>query len=400
LADKVVLAYSGGLDTTVAIPWMKENYGCEVVAVLIDVGRAGDQTVAKERALAAGALAAEVIDAQEVFADEYLAPVLRANALYEKKYPLVSALSRPLICKLMVDVAKRHGADAVAHGCTGKGNDQVRFTLGLLSLDPELEILAPARDWGMSREQCIAYAEERNIPISVTKKSPYSIDSNLWGRSIECGVLEDPWNEPPEDIYELTTDPESAPDKPTYIEVGFESGIPASLDGAKMSLRELITAVETVVGTHGFGRVDMVENRLIGIKSREIYESPAGLALIMAHQHLEDMVLERDTTHFKYLAEQKYTEMVYNGKWFSPLTRALDAFITSTQEPVTGMIRLKLYKGQCTVVGRKSSESLYNLDLATYETGDLFSHESAAGFLDLYGLPLKVWAMREKNKGE
>ncbi len=400
MADKVVLAYSGGLDTTVAIPWMKENYGCEVIAVLIDVGRAGDQTVAKERALAAGALAAEVIDAQDVFADEYLAPVLRANALYEKKYPLVSALSRPLICKLMVDVAKRHGADAVAHGCTGKGNDQVRFTLGLLSLDPELEILAPARDWGMSREQCIAYAEERNIPISVTKKSPYSIDSNLWGRSIECGVLENPWNEPPADIYELTTDPESAPDKPTYIEIGFESGTPVSLDGAKMSLRELITAVETVVGANGFGRVDMVENRLIGIKSREIYESPAGLALIMAHQHLEDMVLERDTTHFKYLAEQKYTEMVYNGKWFSPLTRALDAFISSTQEPVTGTIRLKLYKGQCTVVGRKSSESLYNLDLATYETGDLFSHESAAGFLDLYGLPLKVWAMREKNKGE
>ena len=400
MADKVVLAYSGGLDTTVAIPWMKENYGCEVVAVLIDVGRAGDLTVAKERALAAGALAAEVIDAQDVFADEYLAPVLRANALYEKKYPLVSALSRPLICKLMVDVAKKHGADAVAHGCTGKGNDQVRFTLGLLSLDPELEILAPARDWGMSREQCIAYAEERNIPISVTKKSPYSIDSNLWGRSIECGVLEDPWNEPPADIYELTADPESAPDKPTYIEIGFESGTPVSFDGAKLSLRKLITAVETVAGANGFGRVDMVENRLIGIKSREIYESPAGLALIMAHQHLEDMVLERDTTHFKYLVEQKYTEMVYNGKWFSPLTRALDAFIASTQEPVTGTIRLKLYKGQCTVVGRKSSESLYNLDLATYETGDLFSHESAAGFLDLYGLPLKVWAMREKNKGE
>ena len=376
---------------------MKEHYGCEVIAVMVDVGRAGDLEVASERAMAAGAADARVIDAVDEFADEYIARVLKANALYEQKYPLVSALSRPLICKLMVDIAREYDADAVAHGCTGKGNDQVRFTLGLIAGDPDLEILAPARDWGFTRDDAIAYAARLGIPVTASKENPYSIDQNLWGRSIECGVLEDPWEAPPSDIYEMTAGYDDALDEPRSLTVTFEKGVPVALDGEDLSLRSIVERVGDIAGEHGFGRVDMVENRLIGIKSREIYESPAGLALIEAHRHLEDLVLDRPLTHFKYGVEQGYAELVYDGLWFSPLQKAFDAFIDSSQEHVSGDVRLRLHKGSCIVEGRRSESSLYSLGLATYDKGDQFSHESAAGFLDLYGLPMKVWAEREKR---
>jgi len=395
--EKIILAYSGGLDTSIAIKWLQEEYNCDVVALAVDVGQGGDLEAVKDKALKIGAIESYVVDARDEFVDEYISPALKANALYEGKYPLVSALSRPLIAKLQVELAESEGAKYVAHGCTGKGNDQVRFEVSIGALNPELRIVAPLREWTLSREEAMEYAKKNNISVPTCKEKPYSIDENLWGRAIECGVLEDPWNEPPNDIYELTTDIEKTPEKPTYVEIEFVKGIPACVNGDKKGLADIIGEVGKIAGKNGWGRLDMIENRLVGIKSREVYEAPAALALIEAHQSLEDLTLERDLLHYKSLIEQKYADLTYFGLWFSPLRKALDAFIEETQKSVTGTVRLKLHKGTCQVVGRKSEESLYDYSLATYETGDQFSHESAKGFIDLWGLPVKVWAKRHKK---
>ncbi len=396
---KVVLAYSGGLDTSAMIPWLKENAGLDVVAMLVDVGRVKNIPLLMERALGSGAVEAVVVDAKQVFAEHYVLPALMANALYEDKYPLVSSLSRPLIAKKLVETAHKYGAGVVAHGCTGKGNDQVRVEIGVKSQDPHLECLAPARVWGMSREELLDFAAERDIPIPLTKKSPYSIDENLWGRTNECGILEDPWEAPPEDAFEVTVNPLDAPDEAQLVEVGFEQGRPVSLDGTLMDLVELIEAMDAIGGAHGFGRVDMIENRLVGIKSREIYEVPAALALITAHRELEDLVLTRDLIHFKRTIESKLADMIYEGQWFDPLTDACKAFLFSTQERVTGVVRLRFYKGTCTAEGRRSPYTLYNYKLATYSKEDEFSHDAAAGFTELWGLPIEMWARVGKEHG-
>jgi argininosuccinate synthase len=388
----VVLAYSGGLDTTAMIPYLKERHGYDVVAMLVDVGRVTGIAALMERAKAAGAIDAVVVDAKEEFAQHYVLPALMANALYEEKYPLVSALSRPLIARKLVETAHKYDAAAVAHGCTGKGNDQVRVEIGVKSQDPHLECLAPARDWGMSREELLDYCAARKLPVSLTKKSPYSIDENLWGRTNECGLLEDPWVAPPEDAFEVTVNPEAAPDEAQLLEVGFEHGVPVSLDGQEMGLVSLIAAIDAIGGAHGFGRVDMIENRLVGIKSREIYEVPAALALICAHRELEDLVLTRDLIHFKRTIEAKLADMIYEGQWFDPLTEACKAFLFSTQERVSGTIRLRFYKGSCTAEGRHSPYTLYSYKLATYSKDDEFSHTAAAGFTELWGLPIEMWA--------
>lgn len=393
---KVILAYSGGLDTSVMIAWLREEYGLDTVAVLVDAGRASNLEELRRKALDIGAVESLVVDARDEFARDFILPSLMANALYEEKYPLVSALSRPLICKILVEAAHDTAAAAIAHGCTAKGNDQVRFDLGIRALDPALEILAPAREWNMTREQAMEYAEEHGIPVPLKKKSPYSIDENLWGRAIECGPLEDPWKEPPGDAFEFTAAAADAPDEAAYFEVAFEAGVPVALDGVELPLAELIQKVDTLVGAHGFGRLDMIENRLVGIKSREVYEAPAALALVMAHRELEDMTLPRELSHFKRVLEQRFADMAYNGGWFDPLMDAIRAFMAETQKRVTGTVRMKLYKGTCAVVGRKSPNSLYELGLATYGAGDSFSHEAAKGFCELYGLPLEVWA-RKKN---
>jgi len=389
----VVLAYSGGLDTSALIPWLKEKYGYDVVACLIDAGRVKDIPTIMERAKASGAIEAVAIDAKEEFAERYCLPALMANALYEDKYPLVSSLSRPLIAKKLVETAHKYGATAVAHGCTGKGNDQVRIDVGVRSQDPSLEIVAPARgaDWP-SREELLDYVAAHDIPVSLTKESPYSIDENLWGRSNECGVLEDPWVAPPADAYQCTVDPKDAPDEPQTVIVSFEKGKPVALDGKAMGLVDLIEAIDVMAGAHGFGRVDMIENRLVGIKSREIYEVPAALALITAHRELEDLVLTRDLLHFKRTIESKLADMIYEGQWFDPLTEACKAFLLQSQERVTGDVRLKLFKGSCVANGRRSDFTLYSYKLATYTTEDEFSHEAAAGFIQLWGLPIEVWA--------
>jgi len=389
----VVLAYSGGLDTSALIPWLREKYGYDVVACLIDAGRVKDIPTIMERAKASGAIEAVAIDAKEEFAEHYCLPALMANALYEDKYPLVSALSRPLIAKKLVETAHKYGATAVAHGCTGKGNDQVRIDVGVRSQDPSLEIVAPARgaDWP-SREELLDYVAAHDIPVPLTKKSPYSIDENLWGRSNECGVLEDPWVAPPADAYQFTVDPEDAPDEPQTVIVSFEEGKPVALDGKAMGLVDLIEVIDVIAGAHGFGRVDMIENRLVGIKSREIYEVPAALALITAHRELEDLVLTRDLLHFKRTIESKLADMIYEGQWFDPLTEACKAFLLQSQERVTGDVRLKFFKGSCVANGRRSDFTLYSYKLATYTTDDEFSHEAAAGFIQLWGLPIEVWA--------
>ncbi|MCL5291252.1 MAG: argininosuccinate synthase [Actinobacteria bacterium] len=390
--DRVVLAYSGGLDTSVAIKWLQENYDLEVVAVAVDVGQNADFDAIIDKAFKAGAIHAEVVDAKRNFIEHFILPSLKANALYEGKYPLVASLSRPLIAKVLVEVAEGTGAAFLAHGCTGKGNDQVRFEVSFRALNPNLGVIAPIREWKMSREQAIDYAKKHGIPVPVTKESPYSVDENLWGRTIECGALEDPWVEPPEDAFALTTDPKRAPDEPIYIGIGFEKGVPVELDGERMEAYDLIKRVEGLGGEHGFGRVDMMENRLVGIKSREVYEVPAALALIMGHRDLEDLTLDRELLHYKSLVEKEYAEMVYYGLWYSPLKEALDAFVEKTQESVTGTVRLKLYKGSCSVVGRQSPNALYSYELATYQPGDIFSHESAEGFIKLWGLPVETWA--------
>ncbi|MBU2603323.1 MAG: argininosuccinate synthase [Actinobacteria bacterium] len=392
--DLCVLAYSGGLDTSALIPYLMENHGVDVVAALVDVGRAKDLEMLRERALAAGAVDAVIIDAKEEFVREFVLPALAANALYEERYPLVSALSRPLISKKMVELAQEKGARSIAHGCTAKGNDQVRFDVSIRCLDPTIDVLGPAREWNMTRPEILDYVASRGIEIPLTKKNPFSIDENVWGRTIECGELEDPWESPPDEAFTVTVDPRLAPDDGAEVVVGFERGIPVSLDGVWMEPLTLIDTIDELGGRHGFGRIDMIENRLVGIKSREIYETPGALALILAHKEIEDLVLTRDLLHFKRGVEQRLADMIYDGQWFSPLADALKAFVAHTQIRVTGEARLLFYKGSCTVRGRRSPNSMYVEELATYGAGDRFSHESAKGFVDLWGLPLEVWARR------
>ncbi len=399
--EKAILAYSGGLDTSVCIKWLTEKYNLDVIAVVGDVGQEHDGLEAiKAKALATGAVECLVVDMRQTFADEYLTAALAANAMYENKYPLVSALSRPLICKHLVDAAHSFGAKYIAHGCTGKGNDQVRFESSILMLDPSLEIIAPVRDWDLkSREEEMLWAAEHGIDVPTTNASPYSIDDNLWGRAIECGVLEDPWAEPPTDIYTMVSDPLTAPDTPQYVTIAFKAGIPCALDGKPMSYLDIIYAMNEIAGTHGFGRIDMVENRLVGVKSRECYECPGALAIIEAHKALEDLCLERGVLHHKLALEQTWAECVYNGQWFSPLKEALDAFMSHTQQCLTGEVKLKFYKGSCTVVGRKSDYSLYAFELATYSAEDEFDQKAAKGFIDLHALSCKVWAENRLSMG-
>ncbi len=396
MADKVVLAYSGGLDTSVAIKWIGDRYQMDVIALAVDVGMAKDLDAAKDRAIAAGAVKSIVLDAREDFVTQFVFPALKADAIYEGQYPLATALGRPLIAKLLVDVAHQEGASAIAHGCTGKGNDQVRFDVSVAALDPALKIIAPAREWGLTREEEIAYAQRHNLPITVTSESPYSTDDNLWGRSIECGVLEDPWVEPPEDAFTWTRAPGEAPDSPDYIEIGFEKGIPISLNGRETNGVELITELNDIAGGHGVGRIDHVENRLVGIKSREVYEAPAATALLKAHRALEDLTLSRDQLRFKERVAQEYADLIYNGLWFGALRQDLAAYVESTQRFVTGAVRLKLHKGNCTVVGRKSPHSLYSLGLATYDKGDIFDQSASPGFIHIWGLPVRTQAQVQR----
>ncbi len=402
MAKRVALAYSGGLDTSVAVKWMQEELGVEVIAVACDVGQAGTEGgeaywgALIERAKAAGAVEVEVVYCREEFAEEYCLPALQANALYEGKYPLVSSLSRPVITRQLVRAARRHGADAIAHGCTGKGNDQVRFEVSTRALAPDMDIIAPVRTWGLTREQSIAYAHRFDIPITASVEKLYSIDDNLWGRAIECGEMEDPWAEPPAGVWSLT---QQTAHEIRDLVIGFEAGRPVSVDGVSMGLVELIDTVGTIVGSYGWGRLDMVENRRVGIKSRETYEAPAALALTMAHQDLESICLERDVTHEKMRLEPRYAELIYDGLWFSPLRNALDAFIKETQRHVTGEVRLKLSPGVCQVTGRRSPTSLYDYGLATYDAADTFRHEDAEGFVRLWGLGVQTWAAKQGSLG-
>jgi argininosuccinate synthase len=394
VAKRVVLAYSGGLDTSVAVKWMTENLGVEVIALAVNVGQEGgsDLEDVRERALAAGAVDAIVADVRDEFATDFLVPALKANALYEGRYPLVSALSRPVIVKHLVAVAREAGADAVAHGCTGKGNDQVRFEVSTRALAPDLDVVAPVRGWRMTREECILYAYDHGIPITATKEKLYSIDDNLWGRAIECGEMEDPWAVPPPGVWSLTVPTET---EPRDLVVGFEAGVPTSIDGERLGLVALIEKVAAVVGSYGWGRIDMVENRRVGIKSRETYECPASLALILAHADLESITLERDLAREKARLEPRYAELIYDGLWFSPLKNALDAFVDESQQWVTGEVRLRLSPGACQVTGRRSDRSLYDYSLATYDSEDAFRHEDSAGFVRLWGLSVETWAARQ-----
>ncbi|MDO8674260.1 MAG: argininosuccinate synthase [Dehalococcoidia bacterium] len=393
--DKVVLAYSGGLDTSVAIKWIAENYDLDVIALTIDVGNQRDLAMIREKALKTGAVKAIVLDARELFVNYFIFPALQADAMYEGEYPLATALSRPLIAKLMVDVAREEGASAVAHGCTGKGNDQVRLDVGVAALGPDLKIIAPVREWKMSREDEIEYAEKHGIPVPTTIASPYSTDENLWGRSVECGVLEDPWAEPPEEVYKWTRAPKDCPSTPAYLEVEFEKGLPVALDGERLDGFSLISRVNDIACANGVGRIDHIENRLVGIKSREIYECPAAMVLLKAHKALEDMTLSKDQSRFKQMVVQQYADLIYNGLWFSALHQDLAVYVQSTQRFVTGVIRLRLLKGECAVVGRKSPYSLYSHALATYDKADQFDHSASVGFIHLWGLPLKTQAQAQ-----
>ncbi|MEG4090776.1 argininosuccinate synthase [Microcoleus sp. Pol12B4] len=397
-AKKVVLAYSGGVDTSVCIPYLKNEWGVEeVITLAADLGQGDELEPIRKKALASGASESLVIDATEEFVKDYAFPAIQANALYENRYPLSTALARPLIAKLLVEAAEKYGADAIAHGCTGKGNDQVRFDVSIGALNPKIKILAPAREWKMSREETIAYGEKCGIPSPVKKSSPYSIDRNLLGMAIEAGILEDPWAEPPEEVYLMTKAIEQTPDTPEYIEIGFDCGNPVSLNGKDLSPVALISQLNEIVGNHGVGRIDMIENRLVGIKSREIYETPAILVLMQAHRDLESLTLTADVTRYKRGIEETYSQMIYNGLWYNPLKTALDAFIQDTQKRVTGTVRLKLFKGNATIVGRKSENSLYSFDLATYGAEDEFDHKAAEGFVYVWGLPTRIWS--EKNRG-
>jgi argininosuccinate synthase len=397
MTQRVVLAYSGGLDTSVAIGWIAEQTGAEVIAVAMDVGQGGeDMRSVRERALACGAAESVVVDARAEFAADYCVPALQANALYMERYPLVSALSRPLIVSHLARVAREYDASMVAHGCTGKGNDQVRFEVGLTTLEPGLQVLAPVRDSGMTRDKAIAFAEEKRLPIDVTSSSPYSIDQNLWGRSCETGHLEDIWEAPHDDVYGYTADP-SVPREPDELVLSFTDGAPVAIDGAAKTPLEIITELNARAGAQGVGRVDIVEDRLVGIKSREIYEAPGAITLIAAHQELENVCVERDLARFKRQAEQRWAELVYDGLWFSPLKNALDAFMTAASRHVTGDVRVRLHGGRAVVTGRRSPASLYDDKLATYDTGDVFDQALAKGFVELWGLPSKIAAVRDRR---
>ncbi len=397
MTERVVLAYSGGLDTSVAIGWIAERTGAEVIALAVDVGQGGeDLDTIRDRALACGAADAEVADVREEFAAGYCMPALRAGALYMDRYPLVSALSRPLIVRHLARVARERGASMVAHGCTGKGNDQVRFEAGLASLAPDVTVLAPVRDSGMTRDKAIAFAAEKGLPISVTSRSPYSIDQNLWGRSCETGHLEDIWEGPHDDVWEYTSDPDQ-PREPAEVTISFADGLPVAVDGRPLDPLQIITELNALAGAQGVGRIDMVEDRLVGIKSREIYEAPGAIALITAHSELESVCLERDLARFKRQAGQRWTELVYDGLWFSPLRRSLEAFMEAASQHVSGDVRLRLHAGRPVVTGRRSPAALYDYSLATYDTGDRFDQRLAKGFVELFSLPSKVAAERDRK---
>lgn len=400
MKQRVVLAYSGGLDTSIAVRWLMENHDAEVIAVAVDVGQAAEAKgeewdTIRARALAAGAVEAIVIDARAEMAQDFCMPALQANAKYEGKYPLVSALSRPVIVRHLVTEARRHGAGAVAHGCTGKGNDQVRFEVGTRALAPDLDVLAPARVWGLTRDESIDYAAKWDIPLSVSKEKVYSIDENLWGRAIECGIIEDPWSQPPDDVYAMT---KVTATEPRELLIGFESGLPVSVDGITLPPELLIAEVNKVVGSYGWGRLDVIESRRVGIKCREAYECPGALALLLAHADLEDLTLERDLLHEKIRLEPRWAELVYDGLWFSPLKQALDAFFVESQRHVTGEVRLRLEPGRCFVVGRRSPVGLYDYGLATYDAADTFRHQDAEGFVRLWGLGVATWSARQEGR--
>jgi argininosuccinate synthase len=395
VTERVVLAYSGGLDTSVAIGWIAEETGADVIAVAVDVGQGGeDLEIIRKRALACGAVEAEVADAKSEFADEYCLPALKANALYMDRYPLVSALSRPVIVKHLVAAARKHGADTVAHGCTGKGNDQVRFEAGISSLAPGLKCIAPVRDYAMTRDKAIAFCEEKNLPIATSKKSPYSIDQNVFGRAVETGFLEDIWNAPIEDVYEYTQNP-ATPREADEVVITFQQGVPVAIDGQPVSVLEAVQQLNLRAGAQGVGRIDIVEDRLVGIKSREIYEAPGAIALITAHQELENVTVERELARYKRQVEQRWGELVYDGLWFSPLKRALDGFINEANEHVTGEVRMVLHGGRAVVNGRKSATSLYDFNLATYDTGDTFDQSLSKGFIEIFGMSSKIAAKRD-----
>jgi argininosuccinate synthase len=399
VSDKVVLAYSGGLDTSVAIKWLKEKHNLDVIAFSVDVGNEPDFPAIREKALKLGAIKAVVSDARQAFVDEFVFPALKADAVYQGQYPLATALARPLMARLLVEVARAEEATAVAHGCTGKGNDQVRFDVSVGALAPDLKIMAPARDWQMTRDETIAYAQRHDIPIPITADSPYSLDQNLWGRSIECGVMEDPWAEPPDDAFIWAKSLSETPDKPDYIEIGFEKGIPVAVDGRKMGAITLIQQVNDLAGKHGVGKIDHIEDRVVGIKSREIYEAPAAVVLLQAHQALEAMTLSREQLRFKQVVAAEYADLIYDGLWFTSFREDLAAYVESSQRFVTGTVRLKLFKGSCSVVGRKSPYSLYRRDLATYDKGDVFDQSAAVGFIQLWGLPARTRAQVQGKEG-
>ena len=386
---KIILAFSGGLDTSVAAHWLKDQRGYEVHCLTIDLGNLGDLDGIRKRAEEAGAASVEIADAKDTFIRYFIWPALQAGVVYEGRYPLATALGRPLIAKMLVDKARQIGATAVAHGCTGKGNDQVRLDVGVQTLAPDLDIVGTTREHSVSRDEALEYAAKYGIHVRQSSESPYSTDENLWGRSIECGVLEDPWVEPPEDIYTLTKSPMDAPDVPAYVEVEFTSGVPTKVNGVSMPLTELINSLETIAGTHGIGRIDMVENRLVGIKSREIYEAPAACVLHAAHRELETLVIPRDLERLKVSLSKAYADLVYDGLWFSVTRESIDAFVASIQKRVSGVVKVKLFKGDCRVVGRKSPMSLYDTGLATYDEGDQFDHEAAEGFIKIFGLPIE-----------
>jgi argininosuccinate synthase len=392
--ERIVLAYSGGLDTSVAIPWLKEHYNAEIIAVTMDLGQGKELEEVRDRALATGAVRAHVLDLREEFARDYILPALKADAIYEDRYPMATSLGRPLIAQKMVEIAEIEQATAVAHGCTGKGNDQVRLDVTTRALNPTLKVIAPARDWGMTRPEEIEYAKKRGVPVPVTVSSPYSTDTNLWGKSIECGILEDPWQEPPDDIYTMTKSPADSPNQPAYVEITFEQGTPTAINGVAMPLLDLISSLSTIAGTHGVGRIDMLENRLVGIKSREIYEAPAAVVLHAAHKELQKMVTTKDLDRFFRIVSLQYADIIYNGVWFTPLREALDGFVNSVQERVTGVVRLKLFKGDCRIVGRKSPFALYDHALATYDAGDTFDQTAAVGFIKIFGLPVELSARK------
>ena len=386
--EKVILAYSGGLDTSVAITWLMKDY--DVVAVCMDVGEGTDLDFIHDKALKVGAVESYVLDVKDEFAEEYVLPALQAHAYYEQKYPLVSALSRPVISKKLVEIAHKTGATTIAHGCTGKGNDQVRFEVAIAALDPELKVIAPVREWKWSREEEIEYAKANGVPVPADLDNPYSVDQNLWGRANECGVLENPWNQAPEDAFGITNSPEEAPDIPEFIDIEFKEGKPVALNGKEMKLADLIQEVNAIAGKHGVGRIDHVENRLVGIKSREIYECPGAITLLTAHKEIEDITLVREVSHFKPILENELSNLIYNALWFSPATKAIIAYIKETQKVVNGTAKVKLYKGSAKVVARKSPNSLYDENLATYTSADSFDQDAAVGFIKLWGLPTQV----------